>query len=264
MDGMFWNIGRVQRALWGVREAGMRIDARRYSDRRDVPLYTTKEVAVYLGLKPSTLHTWFFGRDYTIRGEKRHWPKLAEPAATHNPHGPVLSFFNLAESHVLSATRLNCDFKISIPGIRAAIDYLLKLEPSPHPLISRYFETNGCDLFIRLLEQSEEKIVNVSKGGQLGLKLIMDQFLKRIDRDAEGWPIKIYPMKVQGTDYRQIVIMPTVGSGRPVIEGTGVRVQAIWSRAVAGETVQDLSDDYGIEPSTIERAIKYYSDTKAA
>ena len=123
----------------------MRIYPSRNHDRREVPRYTIAEVALYLGLRPRTLHTWFFGRAYAAKGTKEFWSPLATPAER-NPRGPALSFYNLAEAHVLAATGQG--FSISVKAIRHAIDTLLRLYPSEHPLISRYFETDGPDVFI--------------------------------------------------------------------------------------------------------------------
>jgi hypothetical protein len=132
MANWLWNKKRVQRALLLYNESPMDIDPRRYSDKREIPKYTIAEVSLYLGLKPRTLHTWFFGRTYNARGNIVIWPPVLVPAE-HNPKGPALSFYNLAESHVLSATR---DFRIKMKSIRAAMDTLKRLAPSVHPLIS--------------------------------------------------------------------------------------------------------------------------------
>jgi hypothetical protein len=122
----------------GYTKLPMNIDPRRYSDRREVPKYTVTEAALYLGLKPRTVHTWFFGRSYHVAGEKLFWSPVAIPA-DHNPRGPSLSFYNLAEAHVLSSTR---GFNISMKSIRKAMDNLVLLYPTSHPLISREFDDN--------------------------------------------------------------------------------------------------------------------------
>ena len=74
-----------------------RVDPHAYSDRREIPKYRVSDVALYLGIKERTLHNWFFGSSRTIGGEKRDYERLIEPAL-HNPQGPSLSFFNLAEA----------------------------------------------------------------------------------------------------------------------------------------------------------------------
>jgi uncharacterized protein (DUF433 family) len=42
-----------------------------------------------------------------------------------------------------------------------------------------------------------------------------------------------------------------------VIAGTSVRTEVIASRLKAGESVQDLADDYSVEVAEIEEAIRY-------
>src|SRR5689334_10244561 len=71
-------------------------------DPRDLALYTPTDAAYYLGINPQTLSTWLWGRTYpTMEGEKLFEP-LITPADKDNK---LLSFFNLAELHVLAATR---------------------------------------------------------------------------------------------------------------------------------------------------------------
>src|ERR1035438_3789716 len=221
----------------------LNIDPRRYSDRREIPKYTIAEVALYLGLNPRTVHTWFLGRSYNAKGEKLFWPPVAIPA-DHNPKGPSLSFYNLAEAHVLSATR---GFNISMKSIRRAMDNLVIINPTSHPLISTEFETDNRDIFIREMEGRQESVVNISSGNR-GFKPVLDAYLKRIDRDGNGWPIRVYPVRTSVEDNKRIVIIPTVGSGRPTIAGSGVRVEAIWGRSQAGETPEELAEDYGLDP----------------
>jgi len=272
----------------------MRVDPQSYSDRRDVPKYTPAEVALYIGIKESTLRNWFFGYSKHIRNETVFYRELVKPAI-HNPHGPSLSFFNLAEAHVLAATRqdwsqepkaaessvltpaahprfgspsnrLGKPIKISMQAIRHAIAYISDKFPSPHPLITNHFYTNGKQLFIKIIEGDlgAQLVINLSQLGQLGFESILDAYLKRIDRDSQGMPLKVYPLRNIRDDDRSIVIMSNVASGRPTIAGTGVRAEAVWHRSQAGESVSDLSDDYGIDPSVIEKAISYFASAKAA
>ena len=67
---------------------------------------------------------------------------------------------------------------VEMPSIRKAIDYVRKTYPSPHPLLSESFLTDGKDLFV---EENQEKTtghehtINVSSSwGQLGLGPILD------------------------------------------------------------------------------------------
>lgn len=44
--------------------------------------------------------------------------------------------------------------------------------------------------------------------------------------------------------------------GRPCLSETGIPVDAVSDRFVAGESIHDLADDYAVEPATIEAALR--------
>src|SRR5579864_1673780 len=105
MREYIWSQEQIERMLSAdYNEPLMRVDPKGYSDRREIPKYKTSEVAVYLGINERTLHNWFFGYHRTIGGVRRSYDRLIEPAL-HNPHGPALSFYNLAEAQVLASIR---------------------------------------------------------------------------------------------------------------------------------------------------------------
>ena len=74
----------------------------------------------------------------------------------------------------------------------------------------------------------EEQAINVSSWGQLGLGPILDLYLGRIERDKSGWPVKLFPIRMnwpaemKSDPPRVVVIDPDVSSGRRVVNGTGV------------------------------------------
>ena len=167
---------------------------------------------------------------------------------------------------MLAATRHG--FKIKIDSIRQAIKHVEILYPSvfssKHPLVSKVFETDGCDLIVREIEEQGEKVVSVSAGGQIGLLSVMNTYLKRIDRDRTGWPLRVYPVVADDITDKSIVIVSNLGSGRPTIAKTSILVETIWGRAQAGEEPEELAEDYGIGQIVVAKAIDYFTRTQAA
>ena len=221
-------------------------------DQREIPRYGIKETAQYLGIPLATLNSWVNGRFYpTAAGKKFFKPLIKVPAPG------TLSFFNLVEAHILLATRKK--YKVEMPYIREAIDYVSKEFPSEHPLLTEKFSTDGKYLFIRKLEQT----INVSKRGQLGLGPILDMYLKRIDRDISGFPTELFPVRIdwEGAPNQEppkvIVMNPNISSGRPVIVGTGVVTTILYGRFRAGEEPEELARDYGVKPEQIYEVIRY-------
>lgn len=63
---------------------------------------------------------------------------------------------------------------------------------------------------------------------------------------------------------KTIVIDPQVSFGRPVLAGTGIPTAVIAERYIAGESVDDLADDYGRRRLEIEEAIRCELSLEAA
>lgn len=232
--------------------------SRRTMDRRETPRYGIKEAARCLGMPVTTLDSWVNGRTYpTAKGQKFFKPliQIASPG--------LLSFFNLVEAHILLSTRKK--HQVEMPAIRRAIDYVRKTYPSAHPLLTEDFLTDGKDLFVRKIQggASQEQTINVSRWGQLGLGPILSFYLRRIERDEKGWPVRLFPVRtnwpgdVQGDPPKVVVIDPSVSSGRPVVNGTGVMAEIIVGRFNSGESIESIADDYGLAVNQIEEVIRY-------
>jgi uncharacterized protein (DUF433 family) len=177
-----------------------------------------------------------------------------------DPSRRVLSFMNLIEAHVLSGIRRQHQLQFS--AIRGALDYLTAELPSRHPLADRQFETDGRDLFIR----EYGRILNASQQGQAALREIMGHYLQRIERDPQGVALRLFPYSRPQIeqDRRLIAIDPAVSFGRPVLTGTGIRTLVILDRFIAGDTPEELAEDYGRPRAEIEEAIRWESFRQAA
>jgi uncharacterized protein (DUF433 family) len=164
------------------------------------------------------------------------------------------------EAHVLSAIRR--EHLVRLDRVRDAIDYLQKQFPSKHPLADHNFETDGVDLFVEEYGQ----LINVSRNGQLAMKQIIKVYLRRIERDRSGLPIRLYPFtrKAAANEPKFVVIDPQISFGRPVLAGTGIPTAIIAERYKAGESMEELADDYSRGRMDIEEAIRCELDVKAA
>ena len=218
-------------------------------DVRELPGYGVVEAAHYLRLPPATLRAWVAGMSYGSGSEKRSFKAVIEPAEK----SPVaLSFINLIEAHVLAAIRRK--HRVDMPAVRRSVNFLKSELGSTHPLADHKFETNGVDLFINHLG----RFISVSQGGQIAVRELLEAHLKRIDRDDQGIPIRLYPFTrmVSPDEPRNIVIDPFISFGRAVITGTGVTTELVAERFKAGESADELATDYGCEREKIEEAIR--------
>lgn len=235
-------------------------------DVRNLPLYGFAEAAHYLKIPTSTLRAWGLGQNYvTVGGTKFFKPVLELPDQNLN----LLSFVNLVEAHVLAAIRRI--HKVRLQEVRRAIGYLKKEFPkSEHPLAEKSFLTDGKNLFVKEYGQ----LINVSQTGQLEIEKVLDLYLHRIEHDAKGFPLNLYPFTkapdlkksgVQRADAPKIIVInPYICFGRPFLAGAGVPTEIIHERFQAGESIEELAEDYGRGADEIEEAIRYESDRKAA
>lgn len=226
------------------------------SDPRERPRYTLAQAAMYLDIPQSTLQHWCRGhRVRTRHGQVREYRPLID-VENYAAKKPSLSYFNLVELHVLSATRYR--EKVPLQSIREAVDYVAREFPSRHPLISRQFYHDGKDLFIKVLEHGQhEQTVNASRRGQFAIREVVDLYLHRIEYGSDGWPKKFFPVRRDDVEHKMFAIQPNLAGGHPVIEGTGIRVSVIVGRFIGGDSVEELAEDYGIEPSVVQKSIEY-------
>jgi len=90
--------------------------------------------------------------------------------------------------------------------------------------------------------------------------------LRRIERDREGFAVRLYPFtSTRHTDEPKLVVIdPHISFGRPVLVGTGIATAVIAERYKAGESVDELMDDYGRGRLEIEEAIRCELKLEAA
>lgn len=233
----------------------LRVDLDR--DPRELPAYGIVEAAHYLQIPPATIRSWVVGRYYPTQSGKRFFkPIIVLPDKAR----PLLSFMNLVEAHILDAIRRQ--HEVQLQKVRAALEYLNSKFPSKHPLADQKFETDGLDLFV----ERYGELINISQEGQLAVRKLIQAHLSRIERDAIGIPISLYPFTRRRAldEPKAIVIDPYVSFGRPVLVGTGIATAIVAERYKAGESMDDLADDYGRRRSEIEEAIRCELQVQAA
>jgi uncharacterized protein (DUF433 family) len=228
-------------------------------DPREVPIYSVGEAARYLNLPTSTLSSWMKGRDYTAEGRKKRWAPIIQIADERNS---LLSFNNLIEAHVLKAIRTR--HGVPMRGVHVALhqareahgigrlflsDELRAVEYRPEDASA----TSAGALFLEKLGEVEQ----ISEGGQLVIRNALTRHLERIDRDARGMPVRLFPF-VAHSPGKDILIDPRVSFGRPVLAKRGIRVATLVDRIEAHESIEHVASNYGLDPSDVQRALDFF------
>ena len=178
-------------------------------------------------------------------------PRTFEPVILiADPEDSLLSFRNLVEVHVLSAIRRK--HRVRLQDVRDALNYLRAHLRSQHPLADREMHTDGINLFI----EEWGKLVNISREGQLAIRAVLADHLDRIDRNPEGIAVRLFPFSGR-PEQRAVVIDPRIKYGRPCISGTGIPTDIVAGRFTAGDTIEEIAEDYGRPPRQIEEAIRF-------
>ena len=217
-------------------------------DVKTMPAYTMASAARLVGSKPSTLRTWFRGRDYKVRGET----KTSRPVLpTLSRAGDPISFIDLIEAHVFLLIRQR--YNIPMKNIRAAAEYLSKIKGSLTYLAHQDFYLESSHLILKI----ENKLISLSERGQLVDKEILESGLKQLSYGSDGYASEFYP-RAGEAEQKEFLVSPTINFGRLCIASSGIGADVIADRFFNGEKFSDIAVDYGVTVDKIEEAIRWH------
>lgn len=219
------------------------------ADPRDLPLYSQREAAHFISVSSSTLYGWTVRRS-RIPGTR--------PAQFYDPLIAILddfagrlSFNNLVEAFVLNTYRKSEG--VTIGGMRRALWFAENQYSIKRPLLSKKLCESG-----QLFWDDDGKLINLTWGGQLAMKAILEQYLNRIEWDeASDLPIRFFPIIPTNQASRSIVIDPRISFGQPTIYKKGIPTSVIAKSVNAEENLEVVAHDYGLEVDQVEEAVIY-------
>jgi uncharacterized protein (DUF433 family) len=229
--------------------------------RFDVPLYTVAEAARIVDVPPTTLATW-------AKGYVRRPPGRAEvtgaPVVTFVPPDrsgdPSIPFVGLAETLVLAAVRRS---GVPMQRVRPALLTLQDELGLEHGLASRKLYTDGAELLFDYGESRRDtpegrSVLNlvVVRSGQRVFTEVIEAYLRRIDYAKDGYPRLIH---VPAYEHAEVVVDPRRAFGAPVFERGGARVEDVLGRFWAGESLDELSDEFGVPADQLEDVVRVAS-----
>jgi uncharacterized protein (DUF433 family) len=211
---------------------------------RTSPLYTFAEVAHLAHVSTSTVRNWLFG--YTTN--------YGDVAPLFNPsteQGPMVSFLQLVE--IVVAAQFRKAERLSFRTVRRAYENAQSEWGLEYPFAHLRLEALGGHIVRRL--HAEDKLGSLQAADtpeQWTLPSLVVETIRQFDYEPD-LVIRWYPV---GKSI-PIVVDPHISAGLPTIVGRGVTVGAIQKRFRAGQLMDFIADDFEIERSVVEEAVRY-------
>lgn len=212
-----------------------------WRERIYLPNYKVSEAAHYAGISPGTVASWHAlreGRPVTL-SEKES--------------GRPLSYMQLIEVAVVAVFRKN---GVTLKKIRDARKYIGGQLDSQYPFAQYRFKTDGKELWMDYVQferkNAEGKLLKASGKGQLAWSEIIGR-LKEFDYEDDGIVIR---WSVAGKS-KPIVIDPRISFGAPTVRGTPTWL--IKGRWMAGETMEEIVEDFGLTNNMVRSALEFES-----
>jgi uncharacterized protein (DUF433 family) len=148
-----------------------------------------------------------------------------------------------------------------MPAIRKALDYVKRRFKWKRPLIEQSFRTDGVGLFIEHYGQ----LIEASADGQTIMRQVLEAHLERLEWENRS-VARLYPF-TRARDLhspKSVIIDPRYSFGRPVLAGAYIAIEVIVDRYKAGESIDELAEDYGCARLEIEEAVRCELGLQAA
>ena len=233
------------------------------SVRFDVPLYSVSDAARLIDVPRSTFDTWVRGYANKPKGRS---PVTGAPVVAYLPaaSGPTVPFIGLAEGFVLAAFR---EAGVPLQRIRPAISTLQQQLGIEHVLASRSLYTDGAEVLYDFAESSGDtpegksaRQLVVVRNNQQVFQEVVDSYLRRIDFASDGWARALHLPQYRGAD---VVVDPERSAGTPIFARGAARVDVVLGQFKAGESIETLSEEFGVPPDELLDALRVHTATAA-
>jgi uncharacterized protein (DUF433 family) len=214
--------------------------------RLRLPAYQVNEAARYASITTQTIRNWQKGQMGT------------RPAVAHRAKGAALSYFQLVEVAFVAVMRR---MGLKLEAIKNAREYMAQKLNSEYPFVEYRFKVDGQQIIMELAQfvtgAPKNKLIVVSEGGQLAWQEILGRKFEEFDY-SKGLAVR-WHVAGRGSP---ILIDPQIAFGAPAIKG--VPTWAIKGRETAGESLEDIADDFSLKVPEVKKAIEFETEVAHA
>jgi uncharacterized protein (DUF433 family) len=205
-----------------------------------LPAYTTTEAARFAEAKPRTVAYWHYGTGTKIGpalgGKKRYVP---------------LSYLQLVEVAFAASFRRR---GVPLQRIRKAREYVAKVFQAEFPFAQYRFKTEGVHVLMDAasVDPDFSELIAADEAGQMAWERVLLERFEQFDYEedlAVRWHLR-------GRDV-PILIDPRISFGAPVLEATGIPTWVLKGRFEAGETLEEIEEDFDVPQPDILYALEF-------
>ena len=205
-------------------------------DRLFLPTYRINEAARYAGAHPNTVAAWHRGTNPLLSDLERR---------------EGLSYLQLVEVAFVSFFRQQ---RISMHKIREARRYLSEDLRCDFPFSRFQFKTEGMNILMEhhkaLGPSNVDQLVVANRRGQLAWADFLGNKFMEFEYDYE-MALRWHPAGPES----QVTIDPRFRFGRPMVQG--LETWAIRGRHEAGESIEEISEDFAVTYQGVIDALRF-------
>ena len=209
-------------------------------------IYSVPEVALYTGLKSSTVNRWAFGY--------REYPGIVDPDIPQIGQGKAISFLAMMELYLMSRF---LDAGLRPEKFRIAAGEVARIKGLSHPFafehLQEYIREDGRDFYYRTGEDAWQKLTGRNRGN-FAWDLVVRPYLHEVEFQGD-YARRWFPASAG----HLIVLDPAIQFGEPVISGTRVPTAIIAEQLMAGDQPSLLAEGYGLTLEQIRAAERFES-----
>jgi uncharacterized protein (DUF433 family) len=205
-----------------------------------LPAYSTVEAARFAQTKPRTVAYWHYGTGTRVGpalgGKKRYAP---------------LSYLQLVEVAFVASFRQH---GVPLQRIRKAREYVAKVFGAEFPFAEYRFKTEGFHVLMDAasVDPDFSELIAADEAGQMAWEDVLLERFEQFDYEedlAVRWHLR-------GRDV-PILIDPRISFGAPILERTGIPTWVLKGRFEAGETLEEIEDDFEVPQRDIVYALEF-------
>ena len=166
---------------------------------------------------------------------------------TENTHVKAVNFYVLIELYVCFQLQ---ELGVKPKRILESRKIIAQETNTQYPFATSSVLSDGKKIWYAV----KDAVVNADGTRQTNFETLIKEYLKNIDFDAYDQAVKFYPNGRNSS----IVVNPHHQFGYPIIEGTNINAEMIFSMYKSGEPLEFITNLYDLNMKAVEDAIRFY------